>query len=136
MMAALCEGRTVHPALQERCNSIIANQSAEIAEMQGWLLDWYDREHEPQMKRRDERMLTRLASLSGEEFEIAFMTQLAKHHAFAVARARRCEKRAFHEELIARCQSIEEMQTAEINKLREWLCQWYERCRGSRSNGR
>ena len=88
MMAMLCEGRTVHPDLQQMCDDIINSQSAEIAEMQGWLRDWYDREHEPQMKPSDQRMLNRLASLSGEEFEIAFMTAMIKHHSIAVALVR------------------------------------------------
>ena len=130
MMAMLCEGRTVHPELQQMCEDIIAAQTAEIAEFQTWLNDWYGVQHEPVMKPKDERMLARLAALSGEEFEIAFMTEMIKHHSIAIRRARVCEKRAFHEQLIARCQGIMEMQAAEIAQLREWLCQWYEKCRG------
>lgn len=132
MMAMLCEGQTVHSELQQMCEDIITAQQAEIAEFQSWLNDWYGVQHEPVMKPSDQRMLDRLASLSGEEFEIAFMTQMIKHHSIAIRRASVCEKRAFHEELIARCQSIEEAQTAEIAQMREWLCQWYQKCRGSR----
>ena len=132
-MARLCEGRTVNPELQQMCEDIITAQSTEIAEMQSWLNNWYGVQHEPAMKPKDERMLARLAALQGEEFELAFMPALMKHHSIALVRARQCQQRAFHEELIAMCQMMEEMQTAEINQLREWLCQWYQKCR--RGNG-
>jgi uncharacterized protein (DUF305 family) len=132
-MAMLCEGRTVHPELQQMCNDIITAQQAEIAEMQGWLNDWYGVQHEPVMKRQDERMVARLAALSGEEFEVAFMTQMIRHHSIALRRARDCQRRASHEELKTMCQMMEQMQTAEIVQLREWLCQWYENCRGRRA---
>lgn len=132
MMAMLCEGRTVHPELQEMCNSIVANQTAEVEQMQAWLNDWYGVQHEPVMKPKDERMLARLAALSGEEFEIAFMREMIKHHSIALRRAAQCQRRAFHPELIEMCQMIEEAQIGEIAQLREWLCQWYEICRGRR----
>ena len=132
MMAMLCEGRTVHPELQQMCNDIITAQQAEIADLQGWLHDWYDVQHEPAMKPKDERMLARLAALTGEEFEVAFMTGMIKHHSIALVRARQCQKRAFHEELTAMCQMMEEAQAAEIAQMREWLCQWYQKCRGIR----
>jgi uncharacterized protein (DUF305 family) len=132
-MARLCEGRTVNPELQQMCEDVITAQTAEIADMQTWLNDWYGVQHEPMMEPKDERMLARLAALQGEEFERAFMPALIKHHSIALVRARQCQKRAFHEELIAMCQMMEEMQTAEITQLREWLCQWYQKCR--RGNG-
>ena len=131
MMAMLCEGRTVHPELQQMCNDIVTAQQAEIVEMQGWLNDWYGVQHEPVMKPKDERMLARLAALTGEEFEVAFMTEMIKHHSIALVRARQCQKRAFHGELTAMCQMMEEAQTAEIAQMHEWLCQWYQKCRGS-----
>lgn len=132
-MAMLCEGRTVHPELQQMCNDIITAQQAENAEMQMWLNDWYGVQYEPMMKPKDERMLARLAALTGEEFEVAFMREIIKHHSIALVRARQCQKRALHEELIAMCQMMEAAQTAEIAQLREWLCQWYQKCR--RGNG-
>src|SRR5687768_15076339 len=71
-MASLCEGRTVHPELQQMCENIITAQQAEIVMMQSWLNDWYGVQHDPVMKPKDERMLARLAALSGEDFEVAF----------------------------------------------------------------
>ncbi len=131
-MAQLCEGRTVHPELQEMCTNIITAQTAEIVMMQSWLNDWYGVQHEPMMKPKDERMLARLATLTGEEFKAAFMREIIRHHSIALVRARQCQRRAFHSELTAMCQMMEEAQTAEIAQLREWLCQWYQKCRRNR----
>lgn len=131
-MAMLCEGRTVHPELQQMCNDIITAQQAEIVVLQSWLNDWYAVQHEPMMKRKDERMLARLSALTGEEFEAAFMREMIKHHSIALVRARQCQRHAFHSELTEMCQMMEEAQTAEIAQMREWLCQWYQKCNGRR----
>lgn len=39
-MSELCDGRTVHPELQEMCDQIKSSQTEEIAMMQSWLQNW------------------------------------------------------------------------------------------------
>ena len=72
-MAGLCPGRALHEPLLETCSTIIAAQSAEIADMQSWLSDWYGVSHSPMMRPGDERMLDRFAAMSGPAFEVEFM---------------------------------------------------------------
>lgn len=130
MMAALCEDRAITPELLALCDQIMATQSAEIAEMQAWLLDWYGIEYEPEMTRKMERQMDALAELDGEEFEIAFMEVMIQHHAKAIKEGRQCVRKAYHEELIELCENIIAAQQEEIALMESWLCDWYGLCGG------
>jgi uncharacterized protein (DUF305 family) len=127
-MGEICLDNAVHSELRAMCQEMIAAQSEEIETMQSWLEDWYGVSHEPEMSRRDMRMIERLAALSGARFEIRFMETIIGHHREAIAEAERCLDRAYHAELRNLCRQIIEAQRAEIAQLREWLCTWYGRC--------
>ena len=129
MMAEMCLDKNLpHQKLRELCESIAATQMEEIEEMQAWLEDWYDREHEPQMTRKMERQMQRLDELDGEEFEIEFMEMMIPHHEEAIRNARQCTHRAYHEDLKKLCHDIIESQREEIERMEHWLCKWYDIC--------
>jgi uncharacterized protein (DUF305 family) len=128
MMAQICQQKAVHAELLATCQSIEAAQTQEIATMQNWLAAWYSVTYEPQMSQGSQQQMARLASLSGADFEIAFMERMIRHHWKAIVRAAQCVDRAYHDELIAMCEDIIVMQSAEIEQMRTWLCQWYGRC--------
>ena len=130
-MAEICLTKAVHEELRAMCENIIAAQSAEIERMQTWLGDWYGISYEPRMSRGDERMLDRLASLSGAEFEIEFMQMMIEHHERAIREAEACLQRAAHRQLRRLCENIIETQSAEIEQLQTWLCEWYQICEES-----
>ena len=129
MMSEMCLQKAVHPELLSMCQQIIAAQSMEIELMQGWLLEWYEIAYEPEMKKSEMKRMQRMMQLSPEEFEIAFMEMMIRHHWKAVVEGRVCVDRAYHIELVATCQNIVETQTAEIEQLQTWLCEWYGICR-------
>lgn len=129
MMAEICIAKAIHPELRSMCESIRTAQMAEIEEMQGWLQTWYGMTYEPVMKPGDEKMMERLASLSGAEFEIAFMEMMIKHHEKAIKEGRNCVDKAYHAELRELCENIIRTQSAEIAQMQTWLCQWYGECR-------
>ena len=79
-----------------------------------------------------QKEMEKLAALSGAEFEIEFMETMIKHHRKAVVRARQCQERAYHEELLEMCEEIEVVQLAEIEQMSDWLCEWYDICRKHR----
>jgi uncharacterized protein (DUF305 family) len=129
MMAEMCIAKAVHPELRSLCENIRAAQMAEIGEMQAWLQDWYGITYQPVMKPGDEEMMERLASLSGSEFEVAFMEMMIKHHEKAIKEGRHCLDKAYHTELRELCEDIVRTQSAEIAQMQTWLCQWYGECR-------
>ena len=126
MMGSLCTSRAVHPELLALCTDIVDSQSAEIQTMQAWLQQWYGITATPDVQ---ENRMQRLASLSGSDFEIAFMETMIRHHARALREAAGCVERAFHAELVSLCENIIAAQLAEIQMMRTWLCQWYTICR-------
>lgn len=127
-MAEVCVAKAVHEELRSMCQDIIAAQSAEIRKMQSWLQQWYGVTYQPTMKPGDQKMIDRMASMSGAEFEIAFMEMMIEHHEKAIAEAERCLDRAAHPELRTLCRNIIRTQSAEIAQMETWLCQWYGRC--------
>lgn len=128
-MARICVQNAVHQELRAMCEDIIAAQLSEIEQMQTWLQQWYGISHEPVMNPGDQRMMERLASLNGAEFEIAFMEMMVKHHEKAIKEARHCLDKAGHAELRTLCQNIIATQSAEISQMQTWLCEWYGQCR-------
>lgn len=129
-MSEVCLDKAVHEQLRNRCEDIIATQSAEIDQMESWLRDWYGVEHEPQMTAGEERAVDRLSSLEGKDFEVRFMRTMLRHHRTAIREANTCLDRAYHDELTDLCSSIIETQRAESELFERWLCDWYGRCRG------
>ena len=127
-MASLCEQRAVHEQLRSFCTQIREAQSQEIATMQGWLASWYGDAYQPEMTKSGMKDMERLASLSGAEFEIAFMEMMIRHHEKAIKEATTCLARAYHPELLNLCQNIIDTQTQEIRQMRAWLCEWYNMC--------
>lgn len=129
MMADLCTARAVHEELRALCAEMREAQMAEIVQMQEWLSGWYGIEHDPEMTPGGQKQMEKLAGLTGAEFEIRFMETMIRHHRAAVVRARQCQDRAYHDELVELCEGIEATQQAEIQQMADWLCDWYDICR-------
>lgn len=96
--------------------------------MQSWLADWYGVSYSPTMTSGQQQMMDRMAAMSPEEFEIEFLKMMIRHHWKAMVRASGCLERAYHDELIAMCENIVLAQSAEIEQMRTWLCNWYGLC--------
>jgi uncharacterized protein (DUF305 family) len=124
MMGEMCQERAVHGELLDTCQEIVTSQTEEIQTMQGWLADWYAISHSPEM---DMGSMDRLHRLAGEDFEIAFMRMMIRHHWQAVRESEQCLDRAFHPELRNLCQDIITAQLAEIEQMQTWLEAWYDR---------
>jgi uncharacterized protein (DUF305 family) len=75
------------------------------------------------------RQMEKLAALDGEDFEVAFMRMMIRHHRQAVVESTRCVDRAYHPELVELCEGIIATQSAEIELMQTWLCDWYGICR-------
>jgi uncharacterized protein (DUF305 family) len=66
-----------------------------------------------------------LRGLSGQEFEIHWMSMMIEHHQGAVEMAQLAETRANHQEIKALSQNIIRDQAREIGEMTAWLKQWY-----------
>lgn len=128
-MAEACSTRARHPELLALAQRIRTAQRAEIVTMRSWLQSWYRRTHAPEMKPAEMREMQKLEALTGDAFEVAFLEGMVGHHTAAVKEADGCLRRADHVELRNVCQEIHEAQKSEIVQMKEWLCQWYRRCR-------
>lgn len=122
-MAEICLEKAVHDELIATCESIITSQSAQIEQMQTWLQNWYGIDYEPDMSGGGS--MNHLADLSGEEFEVAFMRSMIRHHWGAVREAEKCFDNAEHPELLALCEEIYTAQLGEIEQMQTWLDVWY-----------
>ena len=130
MMAEMClEKDLIHEELRTLCANIVSTQTAEMQEMQSRLRDWYGITYEPEMNPGMMNQMEKLGELNGAEFEIEFMQMMIKHHRKAVQEGEKCLKKAYHPELLQLCGDIVENQTAEIQLMQTWLCQWYDICK-------
>ncbi|MCU0481898.1 MAG: DUF305 domain-containing protein [Anaerolineae bacterium] len=133
-MAADCLNKAQTESIVELCNNVITAQSAEIAQMQEWLLEWYDIEYAPmsmmdmdsgmsgmhggQQEHRDPPMMmgmmAGLSRLEGVEYEIAWLEAMIDHHDDALHMSERILRYAQHDNLIALAEVIISAQTTEI----------------------
>ncbi|HEX2916371.1 MAG TPA: DUF305 domain-containing protein [Chloroflexia bacterium] len=70
-------------------------------------------------------MTNSLKSLSGKDFEIAFMQEMIVHHQSAVDMAKLVAANTKRPELNKMAQDIISAQTKEINEMTGWLAGWY-----------
>ena len=113
--------RTVMRRFGER---IVAAQSAQVAQMESWLAEWYpddstDVDYEPMM--RD------LTGLSGDRLDRTFLEDMVGHHMAAVMMSQHgLASRLFdHDEVAALAADIRDDQHAEILRMRAWLRDWF-----------
>jgi len=70
-------------------------------------------------------MMAPLDQLTGEDFDRAFLAQMAMHHAMALAMSRPVVANAAHQEVKELTQSIMTAQAAEIQQMSDWAKAWY-----------
>jgi uncharacterized protein (DUF305 family) len=76
--------------------------------------------------------ITAPASASGprSKGERAFLVDMVAHHAMAIDMAEMAKEKAVHQELKDLADDIIRTQTAEIDRMRSWLKNWYGRSTG------
>lgn len=128
-MAELCIKRAVHDELRSMCEQMKKDQTREIERMRSWLREWYDINYRPHIEGEARQMIRHLADdHRGAKFEIHFMHMMIMHHSMAIEMAQTCLTQAYHERLLSLCETIIATQTAEIEQMQAWLCEWYEHC--------
>lgn len=129
-MANDCGQKAQDQTLRTLCENIIAAQSAEIAQMQGWLKDWYGVEYAPMpmdthsmpgMSMPDPAMsmgmMAGLNQLEGRAYEIAWVESMIDHHDDALHMSERLLQQVVHDELRTLATDIIKDQAAEIHMM-------------------
>lgn len=103
---------------------IVEVQSAQVAQMEGWLATWYadepvDADYEPMM--RD------LSGLRGDRLDRTFLADMVWHHMAAVMMAQHLLVSGLveHDEVGALARDVRDEQRAEIVQMRRWLADWF-----------
>jgi uncharacterized protein (DUF305 family) len=148
-MANHCLTKATTESVLSLCQNIIDAQSAEIASLQGWLLNWYNIEYSPMsmdemmdmmggMEGMDHEgmegmpatdpammmgMMAGLNRLEGIDYEIAWLEAMVDHHDDAIHMSERLLERAedAHTELRDMAQQIIDDQSAEIDAIEQML---------------
>jgi uncharacterized protein (DUF305 family) len=133
-MANDCLNKAEFEGLRTLCQNIIDAQSAEIAQMQGWLSDWYGVEYAPMpmdtnsmpgMDMPDPQMMmgmmAGLNQLEGRAYEIAWVESMIDHHDDALHMSERLLRHVVHDELRGLANAIIKDQAAEIRTLESLL---------------
>jgi uncharacterized protein (DUF305 family) len=66
-----------------------------------------------------------LEELSGQDFDIAYMSQMIEHHKGAIEMAEAALEASENEDVRGAAQKIIDVQAAEITQLTNWLSSWY-----------
>lgn len=129
-MSKLANTNASHQEVKDMAQQITEAQTKEIADMTGWLKQWYNVEPPASAMSGmsgmgDTLEATGLNGLSGDAFDKAFLTMMRVHHQGAVDMAGLISDRAVHAELKTLGQNITSSQTKEIKQFEGWLMQWY-----------
>ena len=78
------------------------------------------------MEHGNDSSMPGLESLSGEEFEVAFMSMMTAHHQGAIDMADWVLERGDDPDVLAAAQAVKDAQAPEIEQMAAWLREWYD----------
>ncbi len=115
--------RTENPEITGAAQTIIDEQEAEIAQMTGWLQEWYGQEPDAEMMNMVREMMGGMMQtmMDAEDPERAFLGGMSEHHDGAIDMAQLALLQSAHPELRTLAQNIIVAQTKEIAQFQTWL---------------
>lgn len=148
MMARPAESNGPHAELRTAAGGMIQDQTREIAQMRGWLKEWYGVDmpdmvammegmssgrtpimpgmsQMPMGGMEDMSMMASLWKLPPNRLEAVFMSMMIPHHQGAIDMANLAPQRAAHQELKDLAEGIISSQSTEIDEMNGWLAAWY-----------
>ncbi len=132
-MAKLAQTNAKHQELKDMADDIISAQSKEIADMESWQKQWgypassgeMMMDHSAMGMMADMGQMTEnLKSLSGDEFDKAFLASMIEHHQSAINMAAPGATNAEHQEVKDLTTAIVSAQTNEIEQMKQWQKEW------------
>jgi len=116
--------RSERPQMRAFGRDIVATQSAQINQMNGWLAAWYPGRQTEQDYRP---MMRDLSGLEGDRLDRAFLQDMVVHHMAAVRMSQQLLARgsADHADVAELARTIRDAQHAEIFQMQSWLTAWF-----------
>lgn len=126
-MADLAVDRAMHPELAGMARNISGSQSAEIGNMTQWLQEWHNATpaRDTLMDRMMQTQIDQMASMSGDEFDRAFLDHMIVHHEVAIRMSAPISERLPHAQARDLASAVVTTQQAEIDQMRAWRSAWY-----------
>lgn len=121
--AAAQLARSPRPEMRDLGRRIVTTQRAEIQQMAGWLAAWYPQEPRPGYR----PMMADLSTLSGEDLDRTFLTDMIPHHMSAVMMSQRLLVAGPppRPEIAGFARAVRDTQHDEITLMRGWLGSWF-----------
>ena len=126
--ARLAAERSERPEIRELAQNVVSAQDAEIAQMEGWLAEWYpERDRAGAAQAMESMAMSELENLSGDPFDRAFLEGMMAHHQMAVQMVDSLLEQglAEHDEVRTLAENIRRTQNAEIRQMQGWLETWF-----------
>ncbi|MFF0869129.1 DUF305 domain-containing protein [Nonomuraea sp. NPDC003560] len=116
--------RSSRPEMRRLGQSIVTTQTAEVARMKGWLLQWYPQSPAPSPTGTT---MPDLSGLSGNQLDKAFLQHMIPHHMMAIMMSQQLlvHGEAVHPEVAAFARKVRDDQRAEVATMRRYLVQWF-----------
>ncbi len=115
--------RTEDPGITQAAQTIIDEQEAEIAQMTGWLQEWYGREPDAEMMGMMNEMMGGMMQtmMDASDPDRAFLEGMSEHHDGAIDMAQLALLQSTHPELRTLGRDIIVAQAEEIAQFQTWL---------------
>lgn len=123
--------RSERPEVQQLAQQIIDAQEAEIAQMEGWLAEWYPEGDRQQVATKMNQAMMDMGmpdlDLSGDAFDQAFLEGMTMHHQMAIQMADSLlsQNLVEHDAVRTLAQEIRSAQEAEIIEMQGYLEAWF-----------
>lgn len=117
--------RTENPEITGAAQTIIEEQETEIAQMTGWLQEWYGQEPDAEMMGMMDEMMGGMMQtmMDAGDPDRAFLEGMSEHHDGAIDMAQLALFQSTHPELRTLAQNIIVAQAEEIAQFQTWLAE-------------
>jgi uncharacterized protein (DUF305 family) len=123
-MAEMALEEAEHEEIRVLAEEIIAAQTTEIEQMQGWRSEWY-----PDLAPTGGMQMGMGEMMVSEDesvpFDQRFIEAMISHHQGAISMAEMALTQAEHGEIRTLAEEVIAAQTAEIEQMQGWLAEWY-----------
>lgn len=127
-MAQIALQKSERPEIRRLAKAIVAAQESEIGQMKAWHLAWFGEELTSDASGAHGSMdMGSLEGVSGDRFDLAFLSMMIPHHASAITMAESVMMGSPRDEVTVIAEEIVAAQAKEIGQMQRWRDQWFPR---------